>query len=351
MRCLGITKQKKRCRNHATFLYCARHVWQPASGVVLLGSLVAFYAGLFQDLIKPIYEARALSDRLRRPVSVEIKKDRRQAGVWENDDDPTKGKSDVVTIFLDRQPVKSFEFYQNAKDQRFKDYPGTFPLADFYIPTEAAAFVIDLDDDGASEIVIKLSNQLYSLHHDQQVNLLVYNAVGELLARTPYPREIPGLAPQVLAPYSAYKTTAAVREELSGVIQSATFANDVNIFVRDGQQRIQISWVIDNASYVGPHLHQVEEFAFIDGKLEPLAAPRLFVSEGWTAAAAGKPLGSTREALAFLQQHNLPPFSAMLKEAGRATPSVQAAPPDTSAAPIPLMPLHENYDHERRRAR
>lgn len=51
MRCVGITKKIDRCKNKAGFLFCQTHRFQ----WIGLISLVAMIAGLFQDLIKPVY--------------------------------------------------------------------------------------------------------------------------------------------------------------------------------------------------------------------------------------------------------------------------------------------------------
>jgi hypothetical protein len=322
MQCMGRTKLKKRCRNSAKFFFCNKHLWQPFSLVVSLFLIIGFFAGFFQDLIKPLSEKFERDNELQKVVTVEIKNDRRTVAEWENNPDPTNGKSDVVTIFLDRQPVKSLEIYHNAKDQRFKDYPPTFLLADFFMPTAAAYQVIDLDKDGVNEIVLILTNQLYSLHHDKQVNVLIYNPMGDLLARTPYPQDISGLKLEVLNSYSAYKTTVTMKDETTGLTQSTTFANDFNIVTRDNNKYLQFSWVIDNAGYIGQHLHQVEEFQYSSGKLVPvLNKPKLYINDSWENATSGQYVESIQQASDFLKKNNQPKFADMVKDAEKSFPS------------------------------
>lgn len=55
MKCLGRTKQLTRCRNNARLLFCHQHriyAWALAFSIC---SVVAIFAGLYQDLISPVY--------------------------------------------------------------------------------------------------------------------------------------------------------------------------------------------------------------------------------------------------------------------------------------------------------
>lgn len=315
MQCIGLTKDKKRCRNAAKFVFCKKHIWQPASAVIALFSIIGSSAGFFQDLIKPLAEKFERDTELRKALAVELKNNRRTDAEWEENPDPTNGKSDVVTILLDRQPIKSLEFYQTAKDQRFKDYPPTFLLADFFMPTTAEYQVVDLDGDGVNEIVITLTNQIYSLHYDKQINVLIYSPTGDLLARTPYPRDIPDLKLEIHNPYSAYKTTVVMKDAISDQTHSSTFANDFNIITSNGTKHLLFSWVIDNAGYAGKHLHQVEEFKYNAGKLVAIGdRPSLYISDSWENATSGEPIEAIQTAIKFLREHNQPKFSDMVKQ-------------------------------------
>jgi hypothetical protein len=315
MQCIGRTKNRQRCKNTTRFAFCNKHFWPPFAA---LGAFIFYLpdlAGFFQDAIKPMLENFARNDELRKPVAVELKSDRQTAAEWEENLDPTIGKSDVVTILSDRQPVKTIEIYHTAKDQRFKNYPATSSLADFFIPTTAEYQITDLDGDGANEIVITLKNQLYSLHHDMQVNVLIYNASGELLARTPYPQAMPGLKIQTLNPYSAYRTTVAMKDKISGKTESSTFANDFTVITAKDKKQLRFSWVIDSASYVSTHLHQVEEFEYRAGKLFPIEkTPKLYIYNSWSDATSGELVQSTQQAIDFLRDNNQPDFADMVKE-------------------------------------
>jgi hypothetical protein len=332
MQCIGRTGQKKRCRNNAKFLFCHKHVWQPLTAGAALLTTIGFGAGFFQDAVKPLAEKIALDEELRKPVAVELKTNRRTVAEWEQNPELFTGKSDVVTILLDRQPKKTLEVYHTAKDQRFKEYPPTFPLADFFLPTAVDSQVVDLDRDGVSEIVLVLTNQIYSLHFDKQVNVLIYSPVGQLLARTPYPRDVPGLKIDLVGPYSAYRTTAVMRDAISEATESTTFANDFSLVTRDGTKYLQFSWVIDNASYAGVHLHQVEEFQYVGGKLQPSGNPGLYISEGWEGAASGQPVTTMQQARDFLDKHNQPDFPKLLKQS-EAELREQGYDPDAGISP------------------
>jgi hypothetical protein len=320
MQCCGKTKKFKRCQNSARFFFCRHHVWQPVTATLAVLSVIGLGAGLFQDAFKPLAEKMAVYEELGKPVTVELKANRRTVAEWEQNPDPTANKSDVVTILLDRQPKKTLEIYHQAKDQRFKEYPPTFPLADFFLSTAVDKQVVDLDGDGVSEIVLSLTNQIYSLHPDGQVNVLIYSPLGQLLARTPYPRDIPGFLIELLGPYSAYKTTAVMQDAISGTTESTTFANDFSVITRGRKKYLQFSWVIDNAGYAGPHLHQVEEFEFVDSKLRPNGSPNLYIVDGWGQAASGQHVPSLQQALKFLKEHNQPSFSELLKQSAEGNP-------------------------------
>jgi len=54
MRCIGITKAIKRCKNNCRFFYCRVHRWQLFTGFFTLCVIIAVYAGLYQDLWKPL---------------------------------------------------------------------------------------------------------------------------------------------------------------------------------------------------------------------------------------------------------------------------------------------------------
>ncbi|NQS85845.1 hypothetical protein ACRPHS_18785 [Pantoea allii] len=315
MRCIGVTKKKSRCKNSSNLLFCKIHCWQPLTAIMLLFSYVGYWAGFYQDLLKPIIDNQTKISELRKLISIEVKKNRREFAEWEDNEDPTMGKSDVITILSDRQPIKSMEIYQTAKDQKFKDYLPTAQLADFFMPTEIEYQVLDLDGDGIDEIIIKITNRIYSLHFDKQVNILILNPMGEILNTTPYPRNIPGLSLEVHNPYSAYKTTAVMKDVISNTFTSSTFCNDFNVTTQDGVKYLQFSWVIDNSSYAAPHLHQVENYKFESGKLIPVeSTPELYIAEGWENASTGKIVTSISDAETFLNENNLPTIGKLYSQ-------------------------------------
>jgi hypothetical protein len=60
MRCLGLTKKRRRCRNEASYLFCRQHRLQPVAWFFLISTVLGLYAGLFQDLIRPLWERSRL---------------------------------------------------------------------------------------------------------------------------------------------------------------------------------------------------------------------------------------------------------------------------------------------------
>lgn len=56
MRCLGRTKNRfAQCKNHTRFLFCKHHWFQPVTAIFAVFSVIAVFAGLFQDLYRPIF--------------------------------------------------------------------------------------------------------------------------------------------------------------------------------------------------------------------------------------------------------------------------------------------------------
>lgn len=314
MRCFGFTRKRARCKNSAHFMFCKSHVWQPIAFITTLVSGLGVLVGLYGGLLKPMQDRWKNNSELKKLVSVEVKANRRENSVWEGGGSWDDDKSDVVTLLLDRQPVKSIEIYHTAKDQRYKDYPMTMRLADSAVSTDVEYQVIDLDGDGISEIIIVLTDKLYGLHFDKQINVLIYSPRGDLLTHTPYPSTISGLNIGDLNPYSAYRSTVVVFDAISQTQFSSTFANDFNIFSRGGERYLEFSWVVDGSSYAGNHLHQVEYFSFREGRLISVAPPAMYISNSWEGASRGGQPVSLNDANAFMKENNLPSTGEMLDE-------------------------------------
>jgi hypothetical protein len=332
MRCSGITKSTKRCKNAARFLVCSKHWWQPFSGIVLLISTVGVWAGLFQDLIKPLTEWSARDSELKKPLAVEIKSNRRSTPEWLNDTDPKAGEPDIITILLDRRPVRTLEIYHSVKDQRYRDYLPTSPLTDFKIPTTAEYKIADLDGDKIPEIILLLSNQIYSLHPDMLISVLIFNPRGELIAKAPYPSKIEGLNVMELTPYSAFQSTGVMYDAITNTPEPISYANGFDILKRDKGYVLQFSWIVDNRSYVDQHLHQVQEMAFRNGRLEMLSeTPSLYASPELNKTWENQAPLDIVAANAFLKANN----SQSIQQIARET---ESAFNENLAKPIPVIP-------------
>ena len=55
-RCIGRTKALKRCRDSARWLFCWRHRWQAFVLAFAVLGVIAVFAGLSRDLVKPLFE-------------------------------------------------------------------------------------------------------------------------------------------------------------------------------------------------------------------------------------------------------------------------------------------------------
>ncbi len=56
MRCIGITKAFKRCKNSCSFFNCRVHRWQPFTVFFTICVIIGVYAGLYQDLYKHLFD-------------------------------------------------------------------------------------------------------------------------------------------------------------------------------------------------------------------------------------------------------------------------------------------------------
>lgn len=109
-------------------------------------------------------------------------------------------------------------------------------------------------------------------------SLLIIDPRGRIVAKTPYPEKIAGLAIGALSPYSAFQTSGVMLEAISNQAESITYANGFAVSERSGRKVLLFSWVIDSASYADVHLHQVQEMGFQDGELVLVSEPKLYGS-------------------------------------------------------------------------
>lgn len=57
MQCCGRTKSFVRCKNDVKFLFCKHHRFQPFVVLFSISTVVGLYAGIYQDLVKPLRES------------------------------------------------------------------------------------------------------------------------------------------------------------------------------------------------------------------------------------------------------------------------------------------------------
>lgn len=54
MQCIGITKKLSRCKNATGFFFCRTHRLQPLALLLSISTIIGLYAGIYQDLVKPL---------------------------------------------------------------------------------------------------------------------------------------------------------------------------------------------------------------------------------------------------------------------------------------------------------
>ena len=87
MRCLGRTQTLRQCRRECNFLFCRDHRLQPMGAVLAVLSVIGLFAGLYQDLWKPLISSR--QERITQAL-VSPRKDT-WWGVWKTEKRPFKG--------------------------------------------------------------------------------------------------------------------------------------------------------------------------------------------------------------------------------------------------------------------
>ena len=71
MQCLGITKQRKRCKNSCTFLFCKKHFSQPFLLIFGILTFIGVIAGLYQDVWKEFNDRNISQENISEGVFLE----------------------------------------------------------------------------------------------------------------------------------------------------------------------------------------------------------------------------------------------------------------------------------------
>ncbi len=95
--------------------------------------------------------------------------------------------------------------------------------------------------------------------------------------------------------------------------QDVTFCNGFQTIRRDGEVLLQFSWVIDNGPYTGPHLHQIERYKFVGGRLASVGAPDFAIADGWSPPNDFKALNDKLVLKRFMASIALPPMKDLMQ--------------------------------------
>lgn len=314
MKCFGMTKKRSRCKNNTNLIYCKLHARQPIVIVSTAVVVFAFWAGLFQDALKPIYSY--INDRieLKKDIAVSIEKGRRASPKWRDDIDSRGSESDIVSLYLGKHLVKVLEIYHTAKNQRFRDNVTTELLTYEATATEANYKIIDLDGDGVNEVMLFLENRIYGFHGDKLLNVLILDPKGNIIASAPTPRSIEWVNQEIISPYSGFRSSGIMIDGINSSQSPISYCNGFNIINTEKSIVLSFSLVIDNAPYSGNHLHSVEDFKFDGTILEAIdEEPKFFISSIWNEPFSGQQV-SASEAADFLRKHNNPKFEDLMKK-------------------------------------
>jgi hypothetical protein len=164
----------------------------------------------------------------------------------------------------------------------------------------------------------------------------------ELVAQTPYPQEVLVKGDSVYNPYSAFRTTGSLHDEVSGSPIAVTYSNDFSLIDVDGVPTLQFAWVVDNGVKAGQHLLQVERFQFRSGKLVSIGHPMYVVSDDFYLPKTLHPIENTAEMEKFLHDVATPPFAQAVQalKAAHATSSPRMKGTKQLAMPVPPATLH-----------
>lgn len=326
MRCFALTKSLHMCKNRSRLPFCHLHRWWLVGALTLVAAFIADWSAVIQIFTQQIEKMQTRFE-LQRDIAVIKTANRRSVAEWQGNPDPTLGRSDVLTIMLGGRHEKSIEIYHTIKDQRFKEYPATSALADEKLPTEAEYQVVDVDGDGIKEIVVSLRNQIYSLHADKLVSVLVFDPRGKILAKTPYPQALDGLPSEQLSPYSAFQSIGVMYDEISHTSEPITYSNGFELVERNGKYVFVFSWVVDDAGYAQSHLHSVEEFELRDGRLERIQTEsKLYISDSWDAPLSGERVQDIAAAKEFLRRNDQPSLEEIIREVNKLVGAQQGRP-------------------------
>jgi hypothetical protein len=204
----------------------ARRYAVPLAFILTLMGIVSRLAAIEREASSAV-EWLSRRRLLAEPLTVEVKGGRRQEAIWQvKPGELDHPASDIPTILRSGQPVGQFEIYHAAGDQRIRDYLPNFLLAQGAAPTTVTASVIKRDGTQNDLVVLNVEDAVVSLHSDHLHSILILDATGDVIAKTPYPAESLVNAASVSNAYSAFRLTGSMTESTSSQTTPITFCND-----------------------------------------------------------------------------------------------------------------------------
>ncbi len=176
--------------------------------------------------------------------------------------------SDILYLTQENNLVRAYEYYGVGKSVSIKDNLMTALFFERSIPTNIAARVLDLNDDGYEEIVVWVTNQVYGFHSDELVAFFILDHKGDIVVSAPLPQKIPDLTFSNTESYSAYGKRGTLIEKNTKIVIPLSYVNLVYISRVNKEYVLSFGWVIDTAPYANEHLYQIDSYTFDGEKLK-----------------------------------------------------------------------------------
>lgn len=250
-------------------------------------------------------------------LQVHVEAERNSALSWggSRNIDRSEQLSDLVTISRNGTILAMYSLMNIGNSSRFKDYPTTMNLFEQPSPTNIEPYVLDLDNDGNDEVVLKVTNKEQGLHADGFIACLILNSQGEVVASAPLPLDLPELP--MTNPYSAYRTLGNLVDKKGGRSWPVSYTNYVGIKKLEGKNILLFGWVLDSACFMCPHVQQIDAYIYEQGQLVQINDHYMF----WYSTYPKEPAEcnftefstDVEQLVNFLGENNLPSLKDMIE--------------------------------------
>jgi hypothetical protein len=251
-------------------------------------------------------------------VTVEPRSDRSNWANANTEDSLTRNSlSDLVIVSRNGKVLINYSLYSVVNSDKQKNYLLTAPSFENALPTETQPSVIDLDQDGNDEVILKIRNQEYGLHSDELVACLILNSNSDVVATAPLPSAISGFTVPQIGPYSAYNTFGTLVDKNSKRSWPVSYTNYIDIKRAGNGQTILFGWVLDDSCYLCTHVYQIDAYTYNQGQLEQINTKPLF----WISNSEKQPIDLELDEFSsdvnfvakFIEENNQPSFGEMFR--------------------------------------